>query len=46
MSKVTDVTWDIDRETKGTSQGKQEAQYNNSGKKWERNVCVQLGKEP
>lgn len=32
MSKVTDVTWDEDRETKGTSQGKEEAQYNKLGK--------------
>lgn len=38
MSKVTDVTWDEDRETKGTSQEKQEAQYNKLGKNG-REVC-------
>lgn len=38
MSKVTDVTQDEDRETKGTSQGKQEAQYNKLGKNG-REVC-------
>lgn len=52
MGKVTDMTWDEDRETKGTSRGKQKAQYNNLGKNgrimfkcatWKRTLKSQAG---
>lgn len=38
MSKVTGVTWDGGRETKGISQGKQGVQYDRLGKNG-REIC-------